>query len=69
MTNLELADRVEAAPAKRVLRFSRADVAGKLGYRWQSIQTSDAGIASILCDMWNHRHEIAAALRAKDKPC
>jgi hypothetical protein len=55
---LELAARCEAATGAKVLRFSRADVAGRAGYRWQSIQTE------ILCALWNNRETVARALRA-----
>lgn len=61
-----LADRIEGLDGPKILRFSKCDVAGKRGYRWQSVQTSDEGVMRLLCDMWNARKEIAAALRAQE---
>lgn len=67
MTRLsdKLETAMKAGTQGRALRFSRCNVAGRNGYRWQSVQTDDAGIMQALCDMWNHRATIIQALREK----
>ncbi len=63
---LALAERIEVDkhPA-HTLKFSQAIVAGKRGYQWSSIETQSIEAMQAMCAMWNNRHTIAAALRAR----
>lgn len=55
---LEMAERLDTAQSGGKLRFSFCK-----GEGW--VTCANELTISLLCDMWNARHEIAAALRAR----
>ncbi len=64
---LKLAERLDAGKSDAdTLRFSKCVVPGKKGYEWGAVMSSNPTVVQLLCDCWNHRKPIAAALRAID---
>lgn len=62
---LELAARLDRdKPADDVLRFRVVTVQGKRSYSWGQVITTDEATARVLCDVWNNRKDVAAALRS-----
>jgi hypothetical protein len=58
----ELARRLREAEMPEVLRFSGCTVPTRKGYSWGAAISTDEATISLLCEMWNRRKEIAAAL-------